>query len=68
MCVAASTPSTRSLSALPTSWANSAPADGGVDRHGAGCLIGGVGAIAVAGLWMVLFPQLRKVRHLDGRN
>ncbi|SDA53639.1 MFS transporter [Mesorhizobium qingshengii] len=31
-------------------------------------VIGGVGAIAVAGLWMVLFPQLRKVRHLDGRN
>ncbi|BAB50924.1 MFS transporter [Mesorhizobium japonicum] len=31
-------------------------------------VIGGVGAIAVAGLWMVLFPQLRKVRHLNGRN
>ncbi|RVC27835.1 MFS transporter [Mesorhizobium sp. M7A.F.Ca.CA.004.04.2.1] len=31
-------------------------------------VIGGIGAIAVAGLWMVLFPQLRKVRHLDGRN
>ncbi len=25
-------------------------------------------AIAVAGLWMVLFPQLRKVRHLDGET
>ncbi|QPC90166.1 MFS transporter [Mesorhizobium sp. INR15] len=31
-------------------------------------VIGGIGAIAVAGLWMVLFPQLRKVRHLNGRN
>ena len=31
-------------------------------------VIGGVGAIAVAGLWAALFPQLRKVRHLDGRN
>jgi MFS family permease len=31
-------------------------------------VIGGVGAIAVAGLWAVLFPQLRKVRHLGGRH
>jgi MFS family permease len=28
---------------------------------------GGVGAIAVAGLWAVMFPELRKARHLDGR-
>ena len=31
-------------------------------------VFGGVGAIAVAGLWAWLFPELRKVRHLDGRN
>ncbi|ESX18673.1 MULTISPECIES: MFS transporter [unclassified Mesorhizobium] len=31
-------------------------------------VIGGVGAIAVAGLWAVLFPQLRRVRHLNSRN
>jgi len=31
-------------------------------------VIGGIGAIAVAGLWAYLFPQLRKVRHLNGRN
>ncbi|OQM77128.1 MFS transporter [Manganibacter manganicus] len=30
-------------------------------------VVGGIGAIAVAGLWAVLFPQLRKVRHLNGR-
>ncbi|MET2832406.1 MFS transporter [Mesorhizobium shangrilense] len=30
--------------------------------------IGGVGAIVVAGLWAMLFPQLRKVRHLSGRD
>jgi MFS family permease len=29
-------------------------------------MLGGIGAIAVAGLWAVLFPALRKVRHLDG--
>jgi MFS family permease len=29
---------------------------------------GGIGAIAVAGLWAWLFPALRKVRHLDGRD
>ena len=26
-----------------------------------------VGAVCVAGLWAVLFPHLRKVRHLNGR-
>jgi len=31
-------------------------------------VIGGVGAIAVAGLWAWLFPALRRVRHLNGRN
>jgi MFS family permease len=31
-------------------------------------VFGGVGAVAVAGLWAVLFPELRKVRHLDGRH
>lgn len=31
-------------------------------------VIGGVGAVVVVGLWAVLFPQLRKVRHLNGRN
>jgi MFS family permease len=31
-------------------------------------VIGGIGAIAVAGLWAVLFPQLRRVRHLNSRN
>jgi MFS family permease len=30
-------------------------------------VIGGVGAIGVAGLWAFLFPALRKVRRLDGR-
>jgi hypothetical protein len=30
-------------------------------------VIGGVGAVAIAGLWAVLFPQLRRVRRLDGR-
>ncbi len=30
-------------------------------------LFGGVGAIADAGMWAWLFPQMRKVRHLDGR-
>jgi MFS family permease len=29
---------------------------------------GGIGAVAVAGLWAWLFPALRKVRHLDGRD
>lgn len=30
-------------------------------------VFGGAGAIAVAGMWAYLFPELRKVRHLDGR-
>jgi MFS family permease len=30
-------------------------------------VVGGVGAVCVAGLWAVLFPHLRKVRHLNGR-
>jgi MFS family permease len=31
-------------------------------------VIGGMGAIAVAGVWSLLFPQLRKARYLDGRE
>jgi MFS family permease len=31
-------------------------------------VIGGAGAIAVAGLWAWMFPQLRKARYLDGRE
>jgi MFS family permease len=31
-------------------------------------VFGGVGAIAVAGLWAWLFPQLRTVKHLAGRD
>ncbi|WP_315926161.1 MFS transporter [Mesorhizobium sp. SP-1A] len=31
-------------------------------------VFGGVGAVVVAGLWLVLFPQLRSVRRLDGRT
>ncbi len=31
-------------------------------------VFGGVGAIAVAGVWAVLFPQLRRIRHLQGRE
>ncbi|MEP9387507.1 MFS transporter [Mesorhizobium sp. KR9-304] len=31
-------------------------------------VFGGVGAVAVAGLWAVLFPQLRRIRHLQGRE
>jgi hypothetical protein len=30
-------------------------------------VVGGIGAIAVAGLWAWLFPALREIRHLDGR-
>jgi MFS family permease len=30
-------------------------------------VFGGIGAVAVAGLWAWLFPDLRKVRHLSGR-
>jgi MFS family permease len=32
----------------------------------AAALIGGVGTIAVAVLWMVLFPELRHIRRFDG--
>ena len=31
-------------------------------------VVGGVGAIGVAGLWAWLFPALRRIRHLDGRH
>ncbi|MGN6465270.1 MAG: MFS transporter [Rhizobiaceae bacterium] len=31
-------------------------------------VLGGIGAIAVAGLWSGLFPALRKVRYLQGRS
>jgi MFS family permease len=31
-------------------------------------VFGGVGAVAVAALWAFLFPELRKVRHLEGRH
>ncbi|MGB3646009.1 MAG: MFS transporter [Mesorhizobium sp.] len=31
-------------------------------------VVGGIGAVAVAGLWAWLFPALRKVQHLDGRH
>ena len=31
-------------------------------------VFGGVGAIAVAGLWAVIFPDLRRIRHLRGRE
>ena len=31
-------------------------------------VFGGVGAVAVAGMWAFLFPALRKARHLDGRT
>jgi MFS family permease len=31
-------------------------------------VVGGVGAVGVAVLWGILFPQLRKVRRLDGRT
>ena len=30
-------------------------------------VMGGVGTVAVAVVWMFLFPQLRKARHLSGR-
>jgi MFS family permease len=30
-------------------------------------VFGGVGAVAMAGMWAFLFPQLRRARHLDGR-
>jgi hypothetical protein len=31
-------------------------------------IVGGIGTMAVALLWAVWFPQLRKVKHLDGRH
>ncbi|MGO4833535.1 MFS transporter, partial [Rhizobiaceae sp. 2RAB30] len=31
-------------------------------------VFGGIGAVAVAGLWAVIFPELRRVRRLDGRT
>ena len=31
-------------------------------------VFGGVASVGVAVLWAVLFPQLRKARHLDGRS
>ncbi len=31
-------------------------------------IFGGVGAVAVAGIWAYLFPELRRARHLDGRS
>ncbi|WP_378947022.1 MFS transporter [Mesorhizobium sp. ANAO-SY3R2] len=31
-------------------------------------VFGGVGAVAVAGIWAWAFPELRKVRRLDGRT
>lgn len=31
-------------------------------------VFGGVGAVAIAGLWAYLFPELRRARHLDGRS
>lgn len=34
----------------------------------AAAVVGGVGAVAVAALWAWMFPQLRKARHLDGRD
>jgi hypothetical protein len=30
-------------------------------------VVGGIGTIAVAGLWAWLFPELRRIRHLGGR-
>lgn len=31
-------------------------------------VFGGVGAVAIAGIWAYLFPELRRARHLDGRS
>ena len=30
-------------------------------------VVGGVGTVAIAALWWLLFPELRRTRHLDGR-
>ena len=31
-------------------------------------IVGGIGTMAVALLWAIWFPQLRKIKHLDGRH
>lgn len=31
-------------------------------------VFGGIGTVAVAILWAIWFPQLRRIRHLDGKN
>ncbi len=31
-------------------------------------VFGGVGAVAIAGIWAYLFPELRKIRHLRGQH
>lgn len=31
-------------------------------------VFGGAGAIAVAGIWALIFPELRRIRHLQGRH
>ena len=31
-------------------------------------VFGGAGAVAVAGIWACLFPELRKIRTLDGQR
>ena len=31
-------------------------------------VVGGIGTVAVAALWMKLFPALRDARYLDGRS
>lgn len=31
-------------------------------------VFGGIGTVAVAVLWAIWFPQLRRIRHLDGKN
>lgn len=31
-------------------------------------VLGGVGAVGIAGIWAIMFPQLRKARHLSGRH
>jgi hypothetical protein len=30
--------------------------------------LGGIGTLVVVGLWMVMFPTLRRRQHLDGRT
>jgi len=31
-------------------------------------ILGGIGTVIVAGLWSQMFPELRRVRYLDGRR